>query len=124
MYWTWGVEAAFCQRYVASSGNFIHSSPRPLQSLARLGARTTAIDASESNIAIASLHAAADPRLGSDALTYRHAPAESLLSEPKRFDVVCSMEVVEHVDNPAAFLESCASLVKVYQLTDLPNAEY
>jgi len=82
------------------------------ESLARLGARTTAIDASESNVAKASFHAAADPRLRPDTLTYRHAPVESLLSEPKRFDVVCSMEVVEHVDNPATFLKSCASLVK------------
>lgn len=35
------------------------------------------------------------------------------MREPRRFDVVCSMEVVEHVDNPAAFLRSCAELVKV-----------
>jgi hypothetical protein len=35
------------------------------------------------------------------------------VQEPRRFDVVCSMEVVEHVDNPAAFLRSCAELVKV-----------
>jgi len=38
--------------------------------------------------------------------------AEELLQEPKKFDIVCSMEVVEHVDNPAAFLQSCAELVK------------
>ena len=29
------------------------------------------------------------------------------------FDVVCSMEVIEHVDNPRTFLANCASLVKV-----------
>jgi len=38
--------------------------------------------------------------------------AEELVQEPKRFDVVCSMEVIEHVDNPAGFLQSCAELVK------------
>ncbi len=27
--------------------------------------------------------------------------------------LVCSMEVVEHVDNPVGFLRSCAELVKV-----------
>ncbi|KII87375.1 hypothetical protein PLICRDRAFT_43007 [Plicaturopsis crispa FD-325 SS-3] len=80
------------------------------ESLARLGAQTLGIDASESNVAIASLHASADPKLSS--LTYRHAPAEALLEEEKRFDVVCSMEVLEHVDNPAAFLASCADLLK------------
>ncbi|KZV72253.1 ubiquinone biosynthesis O-methyltransferase [Peniophora sp. CONT] len=88
------------------------------ESLARLGARTLAIDASEKNIAIASLHSAADPALSQPAdpsrgsLTYRHTAAETLVEEQKRFDVVCSMEVIEHVDNPAAFLRSCSELVK------------
>lgn len=72
------------------------------------------VDASESNIGIATLHASADPKLASPSnLTYRHTSAETLLTEPKRFDVVCSMEVIEHVDNPAAFLSTCAELVKV-----------
>jgi len=87
------------------------------QSLARMGANTLGIDASESNIAIASLHASADPRLapssGTSRLTYLNAPAESLLSQPKRYDVVCSMEVLEHVENPSVFLSTCAELVKV-----------
>ncbi|KAI0029954.1 S-adenosyl-L-methionine-dependent methyltransferase [Vararia minispora EC-137] len=88
------------------------------ETLARLGGCTLAIDASEKNIAIASLHAAADPSLALPAtetrgsLAYRHATAETLVQEPKRFDVVCSMEVIEHVDNPAGFLRSCAELVK------------
>ncbi|KAI0794035.1 ubiquinone biosynthesis O-methyltransferase [Fomes fomentarius] len=90
-------------------------------SLARLGGNTLGIDASESNIAIASLHAAADPALSSPtppkakgSLTYRHTPVEDLLVErgSKSFDVVCSMEVIEHVDNPRTFLANCAQLVK------------
>jgi len=44
------------------------------------------------------------------------------VQETKRFDIVCSMEVVEHVDNPAAFLRSCAELVKVRLFTALPLA--
>ncbi|KAI0291039.1 S-adenosyl-L-methionine-dependent methyltransferase [Multifurca ochricompacta] len=82
------------------------------ESLARLGANTLAIDASAENIHIASQHAAADPGLSS--LSFRHTSAETLLQEEskKRFDIVCSMEVVEHVNNPAAFLRSCAELVK------------
>ncbi|THH08073.1 hypothetical protein EW145_g2959 [Phellinidium pouzarii] len=93
------------------------------ESLARLGANTLGVDASASNITIASLHAAQDPALcrtsalGNVPLQYRNAAAEELVEEPKRFDVVCSMEVIEHVDNPAAFLRSCAELVKVsYEL--------
>jgi len=42
------------------------------------------------------------------------------VQETKRFDIVCSMEVVEHVDNPAAFLRSCAELVKVRLFTGPP----
>ncbi|CDO76421.1 hypothetical protein BN946_scf184338.g1 [Trametes cinnabarina] len=94
------------------------------ESLARLGGRTLGIDASSSNIAIASLHAAADPSLtpstlgstkgGCGALQYEHTSVEELLMRrgPGSFDVVCSMEVIEHVDNPRTFLTNCASLVK------------
>ncbi|KAG1881132.1 S-adenosyl-L-methionine-dependent methyltransferase [Suillus subluteus] len=84
------------------------------ESLTRLGARTLGIDASESNIGIASTHASGDPQLSSlgNSLEYRHTSVEQLVKEPKRFDAVCSMEVVEHVDNPVAFLSACAQLVK------------
>jgi polyprenyldihydroxybenzoate methyltransferase / 3-demethylubiquinol 3-O-methyltransferase len=48
-------------------------------------------------------------------LEYKHTSAEDLLREfgPSSFDVVCSMEVLEHVNNPRGFLDSCAQLVKV-----------
>ncbi|KAG8908639.1 Hexaprenyldihydroxybenzoate methyltransferase, mitochondrial [Tulasnella sp. 403] len=96
------------------------------ESLARLGARTLGIDASASNVAIASLHASQDPRLSSSSpstatdspiLRYLHTTSEELLaskeaSSPPQFDVVCSMEVLEHVDHPAQFLRTCAELVK------------
>jgi len=86
------------------------------ESLARMGANTLGIDTSESNITIATLHASADPALSPSSsqsnLTYLNTPAESLLSQPKRYDVVCSMEVLEHVDNPSAFLSTCAELLK------------
>jgi polyprenyldihydroxybenzoate methyltransferase / 3-demethylubiquinol 3-O-methyltransferase len=74
------------------------------------------------------MHASADPclvsseqQLESNRLTYRHMSAESLLEEPKRYDVVCSLEVIEHVDNPASFLDSCAQLVKVCSLINAVN---
>lgn len=82
-----------------------------------MGTNTLGIDASESNIGIASLHALADPQLrpssGKAQLRYLNTPAEALLSHPKRYDIVCSMEVLEHVDNPAAFLSTCTELLKV-----------
>ncbi|KAI0696732.1 S-adenosyl-L-methionine-dependent methyltransferase [Cytidiella melzeri] len=94
------------------------------ESLARLGGVTLGIDASSSNIRIASTHAAADPSLRPSnerragglggSLEYKHISAEELLRArgPNSFDVVCSMEVIEHVDNPRGFLDSCAQLVK------------
>ncbi|KAF9223990.1 ubiquinone biosynthesis O-methyltransferase [Gyrodon lividus] len=90
------------------------------ESLARMGARTLGIDASESNIGIASTHASADLELSSrgsslsstGSLEYRNTSAEELLRDSKQYDVVCSMEVIEHVDNPAGFLSTCAELVK------------
>ncbi|KAF7330533.1 Ubiquinone biosynthesis O-methyltransferase, mitochondrial [Mycena venus] len=86
------------------------------ESLARLGAKTLGVDASEANISIAKLHAAQDPKLAqpgpSTSLSYLHTPAEALLAGAKRYDVVCSMEVLEHVDNPSAFLDTCAKLLK------------
>ena len=75
--------------------------------LARLGARVTGIDAGQRNIAIAQNHAR-DSELEID---YREATAESLAAAGERFDVVLSMEVVEHVADPAGFLASCAQLV-------------
>lgn len=86
------------------------------ESLARLGANTLGIDASENNIGIARQHASTDPKLApaspNSRLIYQHTTAEALLEQPKRFDVVCSMEVLEHVDNPASFLSTCAELVR------------
>ncbi|EPQ31077.1 uncharacterized protein PFL1_01266 [Pseudozyma flocculosa PF-1] len=88
------------------------------ESLARLGARTTGIDASSSNIGIATTHAAKDPLLsrphplGGPCLTYRHSTAEDVLAEGAQFDIVCAMEVIEHVNGPAEFLRCLDKLVK------------
>uniref|UniRef100_V5EKB8 Ubiquinone biosynthesis O-methyltransferase, mitochondrial n=1 Tax=Kalmanozyma brasiliensis (strain GHG001) TaxID=1365824 RepID=V5EKB8_KALBG len=88
------------------------------ESLARLGARTTGVDASASNIGIATTHAARDPllsrehSLGGPALTYLHTTAEDLVAQNRTFDIVCAMEVLEHVNGPADFLRSLDRLVK------------
>lgn len=75
--------------------------------LARLGFEVTGLDAAEKNIAVASLHA---EKVGLD-ITYRCDLAERLAAAGEQFDVVLSMEVVEHVDNVELFLSSCARLV-------------
>lgn len=88
------------------------------ESLARLGARTTGVDASSSNIGISTTHAARDPllsrphHLGGPSLNYLHTTAEDLVAQGKTFDVVCAMEVLEHVNGPADFLRSLDKLIK------------
>jgi len=72
--------------------------------LARLGARVTGIDAAPENIAAAREHAAGQ-RLEID---YRAGGAEALAG---RHDLVTSMEVVEHVADPKAFVAALAAAV-------------
>ena len=69
--------------------------------LARLGAKVTGIDAAPEVIAIARDHAAGQGL----AIDYRHAPVEDIKG---RFDLVTSMEVIEHVADPQVFLKRLA----------------
>ena len=71
--------------------------------LARLGATVTALDAAQENIAIARAHAERQGLL----IDYRATPVEQLDSEG--FDLVTSMEVIEHVTDPAAFIGALAA---------------
>ena len=70
--------------------------------LARLGANVTAIDAAPQLIAVARAHAAGQGL----AIDYRHAAVEDM---DGAFDLVTSMEVIEHVAEPQAFLASLAA---------------
>ena len=76
--------------------------------LARLGAAVTGIDLAPASIEAAARHA----RAGGLAIDYRVAPVEQLLAEARRFDLVCAMEVVEHVADQTTFLYECAALVR------------
>ncbi|KAF9435183.1 Hexaprenyldihydroxybenzoate methyltransferase, mitochondrial [Entomortierella beljakovae] len=85
------------------------------EALARLGAKVTGLDASNENIQMATIHSKKDPLLNGDgpgSVTYRHQTAEQLLEQGAQFDVVCSLEVIEHVDNPAGFLKVLGQLLK------------
>ncbi|TAJ74534.1 MAG: bifunctional 2-polyprenyl-6-hydroxyphenol methylase/3-demethylubiquinol 3-O-methyltransferase UbiG [Phenylobacterium sp.] len=77
--------------------------------MTRLGFQVTGVDASERNIGTASAHAAEQGL----AIDYRASTAEGLLAagEPP-FDVILNMEVIEHVADPAAYLQDCARLLK------------
>jgi 2-polyprenyl-6-hydroxyphenyl methylase / 3-demethylubiquinone-9 3-methyltransferase len=70
--------------------------------LARLGARVTGVDAAPENIAVAAEHAAGQGL----SIAYQCADVAALVG---RFDLVTSMEVVEHVADPAAFVAALAA---------------
>lgn len=67
--------------------------------LARLGAAVTGVDAAPENIGAARTHAAASGLV----IDYVAGEAENALAG-RTFDVVTSMEVIEHVTDPAQFI--------------------
>ncbi len=71
--------------------------------LARLGAEVTGVDAAPENIAAAKAHAEGQGL----AITYHAGELAAL--PPATFDLVTSMEVVEHVTDPAAFIGELAA---------------
>jgi 2-polyprenyl-6-hydroxyphenyl methylase/3-demethylubiquinone-9 3-methyltransferase len=64
-------------------------------------------DPSESNIAVARLHAEQQ----SLAIDYRSTTLATLAEQKERFDVVLAMEVVEHVADVSLFIEQCGSVL-------------
>jgi 2-polyprenyl-6-hydroxyphenyl methylase/3-demethylubiquinone-9 3-methyltransferase len=75
--------------------------------LSHLGADVLGIDAAERNVAVAERHA----HMSGASVKYRHALPEDCADQNGAFDVVMSLEVVEHVANLPAFLESLTRLV-------------
>ncbi|PTQ12760.1 bifunctional 3-demethylubiquinol 3-O-methyltransferase/2-polyprenyl-6-hydroxyphenol methylase [Sphingomonas oleivorans] len=73
--------------------------------LARLGGEVTAIDAAPENIGVASAHAASQGL----SIDYRTGGIETV--EDEQFDLVVSMEVIEHVVDPAAFVRGLAGVL-------------
>ena len=96
------------------------------EALARQGASVLGIDAASENIQAALRHRENDPRLSSR-LSYEAVTAETLLDRLEAssvggssaghaltaFDAVIASEVVEHVRDPASFVNTCAGLVRV-----------
>jgi 2-polyprenyl-6-hydroxyphenyl methylase / 3-demethylubiquinone-9 3-methyltransferase len=76
--------------------------------LARLGGDVLGVDPAPASIGVARRHA---EETGAR-LAYRVATVEEMAAEPKRFDIVSAMEVVEHVADPAPFVTAAASLLK------------
>jgi len=79
------------------------------EALAQRGASVTGIDLGEAPLAVARLHLLES---GLD-IDYRHISVEELAEqESGSFDVVTCLEVLEHVPDPAALIESCARLAR------------
>ncbi|HWU77912.1 MAG TPA: bifunctional 2-polyprenyl-6-hydroxyphenol methylase/3-demethylubiquinol 3-O-methyltransferase UbiG [Rhodanobacter sp.] len=79
------------------------------ESLTRAGARVTGVDLGEKVIDMARLHLH-ESNLQVD---YRvQSSADLATSEPASFDVVCCLELIEHVPDPAALVNDLAMLLK------------
>jgi 2-polyprenyl-6-hydroxyphenyl methylase/3-demethylubiquinone-9 3-methyltransferase len=76
--------------------------------LSRLGAQVTGLDPGFENIEAARRHAEGQAL----AIDYRVGMVEDLAAKGEQFDVVCCLEVVEHVPDVPAFLATCAQVLK------------
>lgn len=76
--------------------------------LARMGAQVTGIDPGQLNIAIAEAHAKPQDL----AIDYQVTTVEALAETGAQYDAVVCLEVVEHVPDVAAFVATCAGLVR------------
>jgi len=73
--------------------------------LARLGANVTGADADEQAIRVAKAHA----RESGLKIKYDNKAAEDI---QKKFDVVLALEIIEHVKDPASFVQNVSKLMK------------
>ncbi|HEX4873061.1 MAG TPA: bifunctional 2-polyprenyl-6-hydroxyphenol methylase/3-demethylubiquinol 3-O-methyltransferase UbiG [Nevskiaceae bacterium] len=88
------------------------------EALALRGAEVLGLDLAEASIEVARLHALetglAQPQAAlGERLRYRLCGAETLAAEqPEAFDLVCCLEMLEHVPDPAAVVAACARLLR------------
>jgi 2-polyprenyl-6-hydroxyphenyl methylase/3-demethylubiquinone-9 3-methyltransferase len=77
------------------------------EAMAQRGASVTGIDMGEAPLEVARLHAL-ESKLSID---YQNSAAEDFaLSRKGEFNVVCCMEMLEHVPDPASVIHACAEL--------------
>lgn len=79
------------------------------ESMAQRGAQVTGIDLADKALKVAQLHVIES----GNQVEYRKVSAEDYArEEPRQFDVVTCMELLEHVPDPASTVGACAALVK------------
>ena len=77
------------------------------EAMAHRGATVTGIDMGEAPLSVARIH---QLESGVD-VDYRQSTAEDIAkAQPGSFDVVCCLEMLEHVPDPAAVIKACADL--------------
>lgn len=74
--------------------------------LARLGHRVSGIDADPASLSVAQKYDA------TRSVAYRCADARALPFDDNHFDVVCAMDFLEHVDDPARVIGEAARVLK------------
>lgn len=80
------------------------------EGLAHRGAEVKGIDLGEKPLKIAQLHAL---ETGLTTVSYEKIAVEQLAQqEPENYDLVCCMEMLEHVPDPGSVVQACADLCK------------
>ena len=84
------------------------------EAMARAGAEVTGIDMARKPLTVARLHQIESGlKDNGREIDYRQATAEQLAeAQPGEFDVVCCLEMLEHVPNPASVVAACMTLVR------------
>ncbi|AQA19448.1 bifunctional 3-demethylubiquinol 3-O-methyltransferase/2-polyprenyl-6-hydroxyphenol methylase [Halioglobus japonicus] len=79
------------------------------EAMAQRGANVTGIDMGEAPLSVAKLHGLES---GVE-VDYFQSTAEALAeNEPAAFDIVCCLEMLEHVPDPGAIIQACADMAK------------
>ena len=79
------------------------------ESMAHRGASVTGIDMGEAPLSVARLH---QLESGVDVDYYQSTAEDMAAQHPDHFDIVCCLEMLEHVPDPAAVIQACADMAK------------
>ena len=79
------------------------------EAMAQRGAKVTGIDMGEAPLAVAKLH---QLESGVDVDYFQSTAEELAVKAPASFDIVCCLEMLEHVPDPGAVIKACADMAK------------